>query len=858
MSDRSPRDLLPPLKNLPDLMREMEYQMSASRDRRGVVGSPPEGTVQETTVEDTSHVSVVGNTPEGAVQGATVDDSSNVRVVGNTPEGAVLETIVDDTSPVRVVVNTPEGAVVETTVDNVRAATPINNTAPQGQVLRSPFQERNASPALVTTSAEIVPTSAEIVPTMDPRWTTLNPIRSSFHNAPYYPYGQMMEPQVTVGPNTQAPTSQGPALPYSAMLEPSVNVGPPQVTLGPITQASTNQTMPLSYGQMMEPCVNLGPPQVNLGPITQASMNQTMPLSYTEMLEPHVNLGPPIQAPMIMAPIASAPPTTMRAPLGGEGMMPVTTTLAVLQMPISVLELGTNQQLPAPVASAAPIRVVNPYRTEVQLIGRYHGLQGIELLPEHLFDPPPPWREGDVPITPEEARGLYQREWQNLTMRDRQTHEEIMRLPADQRRVQLQRSQFMWRHLVRVIEMTLEVRLKVWEHYQRAQQEQQIYHSSVPHVMQPTPGMPSLFAADVMPPVNMYQAIYQAGLRAGQMGGGFASTGFPDGEIGNNNNNNTTGTTSRSLVPHFIDHNHHSRLAVPQPSSDGWLPVGPTTVPTRSSLLGGDALGWAMTDALDEYRTSGPPTRMPGTGPPTRMPGTGPPAAVTKRATAGTGARKRKSRAKSGGTPTAKEATRVKGGAWADEVARANLPPPAISQQAMEDGRRWREAQAASRGGDENDQPQLLPMVDRASFPISLAAARHLVGSGFVPLAAGSLFPEPTLDVSPEMAKAMAAMQSMGEARTTRRSTATGPALGPTTQSGPGAASGQSSGGGHPPCGGASDCNQTPTDEDALDEASDAPYEDDLEDTTYDPPTKSSSGDESEMEPRRSKRTRRH
>ncbi|KAI9841279.1 MAG: hypothetical protein M1837_000815 [Sclerophora amabilis] len=155
---------------------------------------------------------------------------------------------------------------------------------------------------------------------------------------------------------------------------------------------------------------------------------------------------------------------------------------------------------------ANPAMPVNLYRRRVRRLGRYHGIRGVGVLPDDTFDPPPPWREGEPPISPERANYLYDEAYKVALQDDKRRVAIQQTLPEGDRAKRAVADETYWRKRMALIELILQQRTQVYHEYhgeRQAQLMQQVGSLPVPTPAHETfyPRVPAASTVPSCPPV---------------------------------------------------------------------------------------------------------------------------------------------------------------------------------------------------------------------------------------------------------------------------------------------------------------------------------------------------------------------
>ncbi|KAI9784497.1 MAG: hypothetical protein M1816_000817 [Peltula sp. TS41687] len=177
-----------------------------------------------------------------------------------------------------------------------------------------------------------------------------------------------------------------------------------------------------------------------------------------------------------------APPSSnygfQPAPLQSQYLYGSSNLLGAPTYPNATVSAGHGHMLPTldsyayqlgrPIAQPLSTAVFNPYRARARMVGRYHGIPEITgYIAEDFFDPPPPWREGDDPITPGAANMLHANQLEVIKQQD-EARRKRLETVTGQQRVQLRsESERRWISDITLLNLQLRIRIAVWEEWRR-------------------------------------------------------------------------------------------------------------------------------------------------------------------------------------------------------------------------------------------------------------------------------------------------------------------------------------------------------------------------------------------------------
>lgn len=150
----------------------------------------------------------------------------------------------------------------------------------------------------------------------------------------------------------------------------------------------------------------------------------------------------------------------------------------------------TGASIPGPTSYPVFTSSINPYRARMRSLGRYHGIPGVEYLPEDILEPPYPWKEGDPPITPAQANALHAQAYDEAAAIDRKKLESFRSRSEEKKEEEWANSGRRWKYNLSVLDLQLQHRLDIYEKYVRHQQQQQCQSQAMHQGLVPTVAQP--------------------------------------------------------------------------------------------------------------------------------------------------------------------------------------------------------------------------------------------------------------------------------------------------------------------------------------------------------------------------------
>ena len=128
---------------------------------------------------------------------------------------------------------------------------------------------------------------------------------------------------------------------------------------------------------------------------------------------------------------------------------------------------GSSTNAPRVLVYAQPPRPSNLYQKHVRALGRFHGIEGVDVLPDDAFDPPAPWKDTHEPITPEQAKQLYDEEYAKALEEDESRAAMDSTLSPEEKSQRTTQAAAGWKTRMALNELVLKHRTEVFfEHHQ--------------------------------------------------------------------------------------------------------------------------------------------------------------------------------------------------------------------------------------------------------------------------------------------------------------------------------------------------------------------------------------------------------